>query len=320
MSHEFESGVTFGEVSWHGLENNFAADDPARFDVSLSIDRAGMGWTTRLEPIYTADSSGAPWGIPQAVGQAVVRSDTGKTLGVVGDRYDCLQNREKFEFFQPFLDTKEMSIETAGSLRGGAEVWVLGKLLVDAADVGNGDTLAPYFMLASSHDGSLATCLGWFFVRTVCKNTWRMNFSDKRAKYLKVKHTRNQRKALEIVRETIDCASREFVANADQFRKLRECKISHSDLKQYVKMVFEMPEAETDLSTRSKNKLEEIIQLCVSGAGNTGETVWDGFNGVTDYLSHVASRNDENRFHSVMLGKGKEIGERAFSLALQLAG
>jgi hypothetical protein len=71
-------------------------------------------------------------------------------LGVVGDRYRPLQNRDQFEWFQPFLDSKECAFETCGALKGGALVWVLAKINRDDAQIGAGDAIRKYLLAEQS--------------------------------------------------------------------------------------------------------------------------------------------------------------------------
>jgi hypothetical protein len=56
-----------------------------------------------------------------------------------------------------------------------------------------------------------------------------------------------------------------------------------------------------------------------NGRGNSGESVWDAYNGFTDWLSHERG-SDKNRLHQNQWGPGAAINSRALNVALQLAG
>ena len=56
-------------------------------------------------------------------------------LGVVGPRYVPLQNKDAFEWFQPFVDAGECSLHTGGSLSGGQKVWALAQLNRDPSEI-----------------------------------------------------------------------------------------------------------------------------------------------------------------------------------------
>src|ERR1700754_2051692 len=108
MSHEFNSGLFFGEQAWHGLGTTLPADSPARFSVNESIGLAGLDWTADRNPVVVNGNVVADY-------HAITRSDTREVLGIVGDRHQTLQNRDLFNWFQPFLDSGECAFETCGA-------------------------------------------------------------------------------------------------------------------------------------------------------------------------------------------------------------
>ena len=77
---------------------------------------------------------------------ATVREDTGRVLGVVGDDYVVVQNRDCFAFLANLLGS-ELIFETAGSLWGGRQVFITAQL-PDHITVG-GDEVRPYVVLSA---------------------------------------------------------------------------------------------------------------------------------------------------------------------------
>lgn len=53
---------------------------------------------------------------------AVCRTSDNAFLGIIGSDYTPLQNEQALEWFQPFLDANEATLETAGNLKGGREL------------------------------------------------------------------------------------------------------------------------------------------------------------------------------------------------------
>ncbi|MEV4136920.1 DUF932 domain-containing protein [Dactylosporangium sp. NPDC049742] len=51
------------------------------------------------------------------------RCDTGAGLGVVGSKYEVLQNEDAFAFPQDLVDRHNVLWESAGALRGGRKVF-----------------------------------------------------------------------------------------------------------------------------------------------------------------------------------------------------
>jgi hypothetical protein len=106
MPHEVETMAYFGELPWHGLGT--ALDEADLYDWPGASRKAGLDWEVELVPLVTADTQ------IQVTHRAVRRQTDGRILGVVGPRYTVLQNRDAFQWFQPFLDAKE-----AASAHGG---------------------------------------------------------------------------------------------------------------------------------------------------------------------------------------------------------
>lgn len=325
MAHKFESGLFFGESAWHGLGVTLPKDSPARQDIDAAITTAGLNWEVETIPLYTAAvNRQIATGSAQKVEsfQAVRRKDTGSVLGIVGERYHVLQNREQFDWFKPFLDSGECSFETCGALAGGTLVWVLARINRRELEIAKGDKVRKYLLLSSSHDGTKATSVGFCPIRVVCWNTLTAALEDGVSKLLKVKHHSKQRDALTTIRDTVNLIDEQFEATAEQYRKLAVCRIDANDLRRYVKLVLEMPLEEKASSTRQLNICEKIISFGTSGAGQVGKalTAWGAYNGVTQYITHVAGNTAETRLKSAWYGPGRVMSKRALTLAMSLAG
>ena len=321
MAANFESGVTYGDVSWHKAETNLPADDPRRFSVSDTIIAAKMDWTVTKYPLQIANCHEVPEEIRGggiADRYAVVRSSDLAVLGTVGSTYECLQNIDLFKWFQPFLDTKEASLETAGSLDGGRIVWVMARLAGDIAiDAKSNDMIRKYLLLSSSHNGLHANQVGFSPTRVVCQNT--LSMAHRNGRLLKVRHTKRQAESLELVRDTINLANQTFEATAEQYRRMLEVRLSESELRSYVKLVLNAPDDDSAMSGRMKNQVRRCVQLAIAGKGQDGEkTVWHAYNGVTEFLSHHKNKDAQKRQKSLWFGQSATQNSRAFDLAMQL--
>lgn len=326
MAHHFDSGLMVGESAWHKLGNVIGADDDRRFSVSDCIELAGLDWRVELGRCFYLLGDGddaACDEIPGAFSTLRVNSDGSIIpLGTVGSKYSPLQNDEAFAWFQPWLDTREVAIETAGALKNGRITWVLARILRDDIDVGGGDRVAKYLTLTSSHDGSEATKVGFTPVRIVCWNTLSYAHSTGVSKMLRVRHTAGQHDSLSAIRETIDLVDREFVATGEQYKRLLTCGLSPAELRRYVKLVCDVdPEVpEKSLSGRMRKRIDKICRLAINGKGQDGSlTAWSAYNGVTEYFSHLAGSDDEKRLLSNMNGSYGQMNQRAFELAMQLS-
>jgi phage/plasmid-like protein (TIGR03299 family) len=314
MPAEIETMAYAGATPWHGLGT--ALEEADVYDWSRACEKAGLAWDVELVGLQTADTQA------RVDHRAVRRMSDGRILGVVGRRYALLQNRAAFAWFQPFLDAKEASLHTAGSLRQGSRVWVLAKLNRDLVVIAPGDEAEKYLLLSHGHDGSLAVRVGFTPVRVVCANTLAMAHGSDASKLIRVKHTKDIHENLANIREVMDLANQQFEATAEQYRLLARKSISQADLRRYVKTVLGVKD-DQEPSARMKNVMEEIIGLAESGKGNTlpavTGTYWSAYNGVTEWLSFERGRNPENRLNSLWFGDGANLNKYALETALAMA-
>ena len=313
MSHEVEKMVFAGETPWHGLGTEI--DDATNFWDAFKL--AGLDWEVKTEPLYRKDGS-------EVKAQASVRESDDKVLGVVGPRWTPLQNRQAFEVFEPLIDSGEMRLHTAGSLRGGERVWVLCQLGLENTEIVPNDEIAKFALLSNGHDGKLAVHFGFTPIRVVCANTESMARECKASNLIRVRHHRFVKNNVEKLRDIMNLADQEFEATADQFRFLASKQINSADLHKYVKIVLVVHEQEEDkLSTRTKNIIGKVEEFFLLGKGNdmpgVNGTYWAAYNGVTEYLNYEKGRNSANRMDSLWFGQNGNLSQKALATAVALA-
>lgn len=320
MPANFESGVTFGEQSWHGDEVNLPADHPARYDVAECIKLAEMEWeVTKAEMEIAKGHPMAGTAAPGLFG--IYRTDRWQYLGAARAGYECLQNLEIFERFQPLLDLKELSFESVGALDHGRRVYVQARLAAEDYDLGGGDRIKPYLLIVGSHDCSMSTKIGFTPIRTVCQNTVSAALNSKASQLLSVRHTKGQKPALDNIMAVVDAAKGEFVANCKQYELLKNAPINQKELARFVRRVLAM-EVDANWSEFSKRKLEtynQLIHLALGGLGNDELSAWTAYNGVTEWTSHHKGKTQADRLKSVWFGDSAAINQRALGLALAMA-
>ncbi|MFO0800521.1 MAG: DUF932 domain-containing protein [Gemmataceae bacterium] len=314
MPHEIESIAYFGATPWHNLGTPLADGDV--YNWPAACEKAGLAWDVELAPLVAADTH-AP-----VEHRAVRRSSDQKVLGVVGPRYSPLQNRDAFRWFEPFLAAREARLETAGSLRGGARVWVLAKLARDPLVIAKGDEVEKYVLLSHGHDGSLAVRCGFCPIRVVCANTLALAHGSDASKLIRVRHRGDVAGSLAAIREVMNLADAEFTATAEQYRRLARQPISPADLKKYVKRVLNVDE-DTVPSARTAGVIERVIELAETGRGNdlpsVRGTYWTAYQGLNEYVGYVRGRSQATRLDSLWFGEGACLNKLALQVALDMA-
>ena len=324
-----------GGTPWHGL--GAVLSDPSNLD--LCRIEAGLDWDVRLEPVYLGgepmvisdnggngdDVQARLCGTKVDCGNAVVRCDTGEPISLVGPAFQPLCNRDAFEWFRSWVETGEVTIETAGELFGGNRVWILAKVTDTAFDVGGGDIIEPYILLAHGHGGpkTLAIRAGMTATRVVCHNTLTMAIgaSDfgRGTNLVKIPHTSGAAASLEHVKTAID-AYRKHCANVAEFyRLLAATPTTDADVKIIVDAIYGAPAEREDGKAPRTPRLDEITRLYHEGVGqdlSTAKgTAWGLANAISEYESHYASGEKASKNVSGRLN-GLAFGQNGARIAL----
>ena len=187
MPADVETMFSAVETPWHRIGT---VTDTA-LNSREAIRESGLDWTVSLRPVFTGgiDAGQTEHSIEIPDTFATVRDYDDQVLGVVGDRYKVVQNRDCFEFLDNVVDDSEATYETAGSLKEGKVVWMLLNLGKDV--VVDEDRTVNYLLMTNSHDGSTSLRGLPTPIRVVCSNTLRLALSSKAYKGFAFRHTQN---------------------------------------------------------------------------------------------------------------------------------
>jgi phage/plasmid-like protein (TIGR03299 family) len=319
--YENDSMISVGERPWHGLGVTLS-EAPRSAEEALRL--AKLDWTVLREPMFLA--SGKRVSISGAVGEdregdhaAIVREDTQEILGVVGPKYQPLQNAQMGKLFDPLIQDGTIQVETCGSLFNGRRVWMLAAFRSGSMMIEQGDEVKKYLLLAHGHDGSLAVRFGFTPIRVVCHNTMSMAVGKGQTGLVRCLHTQNLEANLQVLRDSIIVAERQFELTAEQYRTLASRGVSRADLRNYARIVVEADENEKDWTRSQRDKIGKIVGAACEGRGNSGRTWWHAYNGVTEFLSWQSGRLKDNRLNSVWFGANANVNATALELALTLS-
>jgi phage/plasmid-like protein (TIGR03299 family) len=135
-------------LPWMG--GSYAQVDDIR-TVAEALTLGGLDWEVAKRNIRTMDGTLIP------DYQAVIRTDTKAPLGVVGTKFQPLQNTQALAPVDAILGESGGTIRAVGPLNGGRRVFVAIEL-PQAVRVPGDDTTTvhPWMVVANGHDGSLA--------------------------------------------------------------------------------------------------------------------------------------------------------------------
>ena len=209
MSHEIEThgsqaaAVFARKDAWHRLGTT-VRDRAFTAEEAMTLGRLG-GWDVRTLPLTTAEVSEGGVTAIEVPGFATVRTNpfTGEpeALGVVGGGYTPLQNEDHAEFLNLLADESGAIFDTAGSLRGGRQVFITMQL-PNSLTIGGTDRVDLNIAALNSHDGSSAFRILVTPVRVVCANTQSAALRNHESSF-SIRHTRNAKAAVQAARDAL---------------------------------------------------------------------------------------------------------------------
>lgn len=301
-----------GETPWH--RKGTRVDQVMTSKVA--IERAGLDYIVEKRPVHFPDVSRY---MTQFPGKFVtVRKDTDAPLGIVGDVYRVLQNKEAFSFFDSIVGEKLAMYHTAGALGEGEKIWLLAKLPRDFW-VTPEDAVEQYLLLTNSHDGSSAVQIMATPIRVVCQNTLNMAISSSTRK-TKVRHTMSMGQGIRQIREQIGIADK-FFKEFEEMGKFLVAKQANAKIVEQLLSDLGLSKEKGEDSTRTENIRFDILKLFERGKGNqlpgVKGSAWALLNGVVEYVDyHRTARGegvekDQNRTNSLLFGSGALMKQKA---------
>ena len=315
MAHnlnEIDGKVAFfgTKTAWHGLGQIVTEAQTSEEAIKL----AGLDYEVVKAPIQTCDGDCVE--IPNYF--ATLRADTNTPLGVVGNRYSILQNRDAFRFVDELCGSKQAVFETAGALGKGERIFLTCKL-PDRLVIGKDDVAENYFFITNSHDGTNGVELAFTNVFIVCENTLKQALrSSKRKRSVRhsgevVSRMHDTAKLMGITRQNIE-------AQKEMFEAFRKVEINDAQLRRFIELALNPPKEEITEEEYSKRFINRVDKVLEYGLGDPAQLIterkgnlWGAYNTITGFYNNVET--SDNKLNSIMFGNGFNKSQNALSLA-----
>lgn len=314
--------VTALTPAWWDRNSEYCVDHYMTSD-EVWGDRGVLNFNYALRPVF--DESGSP--IKGYL--RTVRTDTGATVGCgLTNRYKLVQPRKAFEWIDSLMNDGIMKYASAGVLKGGKEIWILG-VLPDADETSvNGERHQKFVLWTDRYDGGGS--LKWFpcATRVECSNTLSLALGERDRKlYQGIHHSGDMDGKLGAVRDAIIDSKQAFKKYNADCQKLISATYSKGEAKDFVERLFpSLPDAASQRSkTIRERKVQAVRDAFTDDTNNLGDmpgTWYQLANSVTFAVDHsnvFAFRGDDTRFTSLMTGDGAKLKREAFDLALSMA-
>lgn len=253
---------------WHKLGNIIPGGTS---DMEKVLELGGLNWMAEKRPVHfwTGIPSATDDDFAERVGGKLatmpgkyvnVRVTDEAPLGIVGERYTNVQNRDAFAFLQELTDDFGIIWESAGALHGGRRVFISVKLpehmTIDAEGIA--DHVDCYIVYINSFDGSspvMGLATPW---RPRCGNTERFAVRDAWATW-KVRHTASALNRVEEARRNLGLSLRFYKSFEKEETALARAAITMDKAQQVLEGIFPLVEDATDLQKRKHARLHEQL-------------------------------------------------------------
>ena len=281
MSANVETMFSAVETPWHRLGT--VTDDVLTAQDALVT--AGLDWSVKLEPIYFQTQQETIKNIASKF--AVVRQTDESCYGVVGNRYTPVQNLDAFNFMDTLVDSGDAKYETAGSLNGGATIFI--QMRLNTILPIDNDEVLPYMLLTNSHDGSGALKVLMTPVRVVCSNTLRWALSKPTKNSISLRHTKSITGKIDEARNILGLTELFYDSFSQEVNNIIDTEVTNTVFTELIDKVFPMPELKEDdtTSVRQYNNTlsirEKIVDNYNKEKNNGNDNGWGLLNAYNSY-------------------------------------
>lgn len=324
MSHQVETmAYAKGVKPWHGLGVEVSNDLTPR---QMAI-KAGLDWKVSKEKLFVRGGKSFQV-VPDRF--ALMRDSDNTVLSIVSPTYKPVQNLEALDFFSKFVEAGQMQMETAGSLRGGKNIWGMARLGKDFK-VGKGDTVQGNLLLSQPHSYGESFTIKFTPVCVVCWNTLTYALGsglDARGNTFRMPHSVEfNKETQEAAKEALGLATDQMEAFEEAAKLLASKTIKAKELDQFFFEVlsFDPEKAVTnsDGSMRAPRMLSKLKSAVVNAPGqqlgSREGTLWGAVNAVTYVVDHELGRSRETGLFHAWMGYTAGLKRKALNIALERA-
>lgn len=313
------------EKAWHGL-GKIVQEAPTSEE---AIKLAGLDYIVEKRPVHIIHE-GLQVEVPNQF--ATTRVDNGVPFGIVGSRYEVLQNTEAFNFFDSIVGGKEAIYETAGALGQGERIFITAKMPTyirlsnPKGGMSEEDLIEMNLFLVNHHvTGSMLAA--FTPTRIVCNNTLNMALGNC-VNQVRIQHRNGMQDKIKQAAELMGLVNVYQKEVEEVFNAMVRKPMIDRDLKDVILRTFATKEhldtlaKGEDLPKRFQSILDNCYQYAMESPtqqmGTTKGTVFGGYNAITGYLQNVKEfKSAEAQLVSVLEGSSLDLNQKAFDYCKQ---
>ena len=285
-------------IPWHRTGKPMSGFQTA----DTMLDAASADYKVEVVPLYIQAPDGTYVEVETKKATARINPYSGayQPLGVVGNRYISVQNRDVLERALAVVGASagDAIIDTLGVLDDGRRFFAaidLGTLIIDP--IGINDKIERYLLAYTSHDGTVPITYSNTPIRSVCQNTVIAALQSAQATF-KAKHTHGYAVRIEEAQQVLRLSTEWAAGFKAEAEKMLAIPMTAGRLDKVIDAAF--PEAKAATERQATNRLEIVgaIKGIYAGPKNAlavGNNGWAAWNAVVEYLDHHREGTPEER-------------------------
>lgn len=349
MPAYFDCGFSVRQPMWHG-EGTVLEDYPADWDAARLA--AGLMWEPKAETVYTqrlltiaqADALIADghevhcvdqqsfsnpdakyhYMVADSRFQAITRDDNSHVLGMPTKGFKAVTHAQMGDVIEGVLESdSKVLFETAGSCKGGAQVWALARLDEPYQIGGDDSPIYPFLSFLNGHDGSAACKLVVTDIRVVCWNTWNAaaEQGERHGAQYVFRHTGDIAQHIEDAKAALKAVREASKATRALFEQLAKIPVNEDQVKTFTQLFIASPADNGEFvskivanniakarATFTKLHDESVTTEHIRG------TAYGLVQAATEYLDHVRRFNSRDTYLGRTLLRPEPLKARALEL------
>lgn len=291
---------------WRGLGSKIHSP----LNSADAIHQAGLDWEVAQANVLFTPGESYQYNEPTLAKDYYVnyRTDTQEVLGIVGKKYEIVQNREAFQFIDDLVDVDEIKFVQGGPFGNGKKAWLLAQM---PSQYVLGDRTDLYLCFVHGHDGNTGIKVFICADRFVCHNAIHVNFQHALRGW-STSHTAGAKDRLEHAKIAFQMTSKYLDRLKDKAERLYKVKLDQGKIENLTTKLFPYnQETATDRTIQNAiNQRNEWLFRFKNAPDleNFRYTGWGFVTATADFATHAPPIREtknfkENRF-SKLIGGG----------------
>ena len=307
-------------TAWH-YKKDLQGDEPNHYAGAIPVDdvrRRLFAWHAVSMPMHITAPDGTQHEVPNR--QAIVRDDTWQVLGVPSKAYQPHQYDEWLVTQVANLLDDDLSIGSAGLLKGCAVAWVQVEMPQNMTAAGV--EFRPHLLATTSFNGEVATLYKRTCTIVVCDNT-RAAALRENSNEFRVKHTSQSLMRLGDARNALDIVHQMGESFAAEIEQLMAQSMSDRQFDRFLTILSPSDETDSRQSqTRAENMRHTLRQMWQTDirCAPFRNTVFGAVQTVNTWRQHIKpTRNGRSLIERTMLDTMTGITEVSDREVLDMA-